>query len=57
MRDGSIMVIVDGKARVFAAGLDDPKGLTSWKQDLDVADRTRFAQRKYGRSQNTLAMK
>lgn len=40
--DGSIVVLVDGKAEVFASGLDDPKGLTSWKEDLYVADRTRI---------------
>jgi sugar lactone lactonase YvrE len=42
MGDGSIVVLVDGKAKVFASGLDDPKGLTSWKDDLYVADRTRI---------------
>lgn len=41
--DGQITVIEpDGKVRVFARGMDDPKGLTWLDQDLYVADKTRI---------------
>lgn len=36
--DGQISVIENGKARVFATGLDDPKGLAIISQNLYVAD-------------------
>lgn len=36
--DGQITVIENGKARVFATGLDDPKGLAIIGQNLYVAD-------------------
>ena len=39
--DGQITVIENGKARVFATGLDDPKGLAIVGQDLYVADNKR----------------
>lgn len=40
--DGQITVIENGKARVFATGLDDPKGLAMIGQYLYVADKTRL---------------
>jgi sugar lactone lactonase YvrE len=40
--DGQITVIENGKARVFASGLDDPKGLVMIGQYLYVADKTRL---------------
>ena len=40
--DGQISVIgADGKAQVFASGMDDPKGLAMMGEDLYVADKTR----------------
>lgn len=39
--DGQITVIESGKVRVFAAGLDDPKGLAIIGQNLYVADNKR----------------
>jgi glucose/arabinose dehydrogenase/DNA-binding beta-propeller fold protein YncE len=39
--DGAVMVIEDGKAKPFAEGLDDPKGMVSFKQFLFVADKKR----------------
>ncbi len=40
--DGRISVIhADGKPRLFAGGMDDPKGLAFYGNDLFVADRTR----------------
>lgn len=40
--DGQISVIgADGKAQVFARGMDDPKGLAMIGKDLYVADKTR----------------
>src|SRR5205814_708989 len=39
--DGTVMVIVDGKAVPFATGLDDPKGLVSWRNFLFTADKQR----------------
>lgn len=40
--DGQITVIEKGKARVFASGLDDPKGLVIIGQYLYVADKTKL---------------
>lgn len=40
--DGQISVIENGKARVFASGLDDPKGLVIIGQYLYVADKTKL---------------
>ena len=41
--DGQISVIdKDGKATVFATGMDDPKGLAMIGKDLYVADKTRI---------------
>ena len=39
--DGFVAVIEDGKAKPFATGLDDPKGLVAHGNDLYVADKTR----------------
>lgn len=40
--DGQISVIgADGKATVFASGMDDPKGLVFFGENLYVADKTR----------------
>lgn len=39
--DGQITIIENGKARVFASGLDDPKGLAIIGQYLYVADKTK----------------
>ena len=39
--DGQISVIKDGKATVFATGLDDPKGLKIVGNNLYVADKTK----------------
>ncbi len=39
--DGQISVIKDGKATVFATGLDDPKGLKIIGNNLYVADKTK----------------
>jgi glucose/arabinose dehydrogenase len=39
--DGAVMVVTNGRAVPFAAGLDDPKGLVAWKDDLFVVDKTR----------------
>lgn len=36
--DGKVVVVVDGKARDFATGLDDPKGIAAFKDRLYVAD-------------------
>lgn len=40
--DGQITVIEHGKARVYATGLDDPKGLAIIGQTLYVADKTKI---------------
>ena len=40
--DGQITVIEDGKKRVFATGLDDPKGLALIGKTLYVADKTKI---------------
>jgi sugar lactone lactonase YvrE len=40
--DGQITVIENGKARIFASGLDDPKGLVMIGQYLYVADKTKL---------------
>ena len=40
--DGQITVIENGKARVFASGLDDPKGLVIIGKYLYVADKTKI---------------
>lgn len=40
--DGQITVIENGKKRVFATGLDDPKGLAIIGKTLYVADKTRI---------------
>ncbi|HWY87928.1 MAG TPA: SMP-30/gluconolactonase/LRE family protein, partial [Gemmataceae bacterium] len=40
--DGGVMKVVDGKAVPFATGLDDPKGLTSWRKSLFVTDKNRI---------------
>lgn len=37
--DGSVVEVVDGKAKTVAEGLDDPKGLVCWKDALFVADK------------------
>ena len=39
--DGSVVVVVDGKAVPFATGLDDPKGMVAVGPDLFVADNKR----------------
>ena len=39
--DGKVSVIVDGKAKPFATGLDDPKGIVEFQNDLYVTDITR----------------
>lgn len=39
--DGTVAVIEGGKARTFAKGMDDPKGLVAYEDDLFVADKTR----------------
>lgn len=39
--DGTVVEIVDGKAKTVAKGLDDPKGLACWKDVLFVADKQR----------------
>lgn len=39
--DGQITVIENGKPRVFATGLDDPKGLVIIGQNLYVADKSK----------------
>jgi gluconolactonase len=39
--DGSVAVIEDGKPKIFAKGLDDPKGLVAVGADFYVADKTR----------------
>jgi sugar lactone lactonase YvrE len=39
--DGRIAVVENGSVRTFAAGLDDPKGLDSWRDWLFVTDKTR----------------
>jgi sugar lactone lactonase YvrE len=40
--DGQITVIENGKQRVFASGLDDPKGLAIIGKTLYVADKTKI---------------
>lgn len=40
--DGQITLIEDGKKRVFATGLDDPKGLALIGKTLYVADKTKI---------------
>jgi len=39
--DGQVSVIRDGKATVFAKGLDDPKGIVAYKKAFYVTDKTR----------------
>lgn len=39
--DGSVVLIREGKATPFAAGLDDPRGAVAWHNGLFVADRDR----------------
>ncbi len=39
--DGQVAVIVDGKAKAFATGLDDPKGIVAFQNALFVTDKTR----------------
>lgn len=39
--DGSVVVIEDGKAVPFATGLNDPKGLVAFKDNLFVTDKDR----------------
>lgn len=39
--DGTVAVLEDGKAKTFARGLDDPKGLVAHGENLFVADKTR----------------
>ncbi len=39
--DGAIMVLENGKLVPFVTGLDDPKGITSFRQWLYVADKQR----------------
>ena len=39
--DGTVVEIVAGKAKTFAKGLDDPKGLACYKDLLFVADKQR----------------
>jgi glucose/arabinose dehydrogenase len=39
--DGQVSVIADGKARPFATGLDDPKGIVAFQNALYVTDKTR----------------
>ncbi len=41
--DGQITVIENGKPRVFATGLDDPKGLVIIGQNLYVADKSKVS--------------
>ena len=40
--DGQITVIENGKSRIFATGLDDPKGLAIIGKNLFVADKTKI---------------
>ena len=39
--DGQVSVIVDGKAKPFATGLDDPKGIVPFQNAFYVTDKTR----------------
>ncbi len=39
--DGQVSVIVDGKAKPFATGLDDPKGIVAFQNAFFVTDKTR----------------
>jgi glucose/arabinose dehydrogenase len=39
--DGSVVEVVDGKAKTVAQDLDDPKGLACWKDSIFVADKQR----------------
>jgi gluconolactonase len=39
--DGSLAVIEDGKPKLFAKGMDDPKGLVAVGSDFYIADKTR----------------
>ena len=39
--DGQVSVIVDGKAKPFATGLDDPKGIVAFQNVFFVTDKTR----------------
>ena len=39
--DGQVSVIVDGKAKPFATGLDDPKGIVAFQNAFYVTDKTR----------------
>ncbi len=39
--DGSLAVIENGKPKIFAKGLDDPKGLVAVGADFYIADKTR----------------
>jgi glucose/arabinose dehydrogenase len=40
--DGAVMEVKGGKAVPFATGLDDPRGIVAWQQQLFVADKTRI---------------
>src|SRR4051812_30590443 len=42
--DGAVLVVDGGKARPFATGLEDPKGLAAYQQWLFVADKQRVWQ-------------
>ena len=37
--DGQVSVIVDGKAKAFATGMNDPKGIVAFKSELYVTDK------------------
>ncbi len=39
--DGQVSVIVDGQAKPFATGLDDPKGIVAFQNAFFVTDKTR----------------
>lgn len=40
--DGKVSVIEDGKAKTFATGLDDPKGIVFFRDALYTTDKTRI---------------
>lgn len=42
--DGRVAVVVDGRPRAFATGLDDPKGLVAYKDLLFATDKDRVVQ-------------
>lgn len=39
--DGQVSVVVDGQAKPFATGLDDPKGIVAFQNALYLTDKTR----------------